>query len=167
MTRLVAGLALAVLAVIGGVVFLWPTQRTGTEPINYGRDACAHCRMRISQPGFAGELRDRSGVLTKYDDIGCLLRAMLAMHREVPEAWVEDHDSGDLIPLLSATLVHAGGVETPMGYGIVAFRDGSTAKAFAESRHGEMTTLEDVLRNPTHLVPVQRMGGEKPVNEVS
>ena len=64
MKSLVAGLGIALLAVVGSVVFLWPSQRTGFEPINYGRDACAHCRMHISQPGFAAELRDRNGVLT-------------------------------------------------------------------------------------------------------
>ena len=47
MKRLAVTLGIAVLAVVGGVVFLWPTHGVGSEPINYGRDACAHCRRRL------------------------------------------------------------------------------------------------------------------------
>src|SRR5262249_23738561 len=127
MKALLTALAVGLVAV-GAVVFLWPVQRIGSEPINYGRDTCAHCRMHLSRPGFAGELRNRNGDLTKYDDIGCMLRAMLAMHQEIPEAWVEDHDSGNFIPLLAAKLVRAENVETPMGGGIVAFEHQSSAE---------------------------------------
>ena len=158
MKSLTVALSAALLAVVGGVVFLWPSQRTGTEPINYGRDACAHCRMHISQPGFAGELRDTGGVLTKYDDIGCLLRAMVALHREVPEAWVEDHDGGGFVPLLSASLVRSDRIETPMGYGIIAFKNEGAAQTFARARGGEVLALEDILRQPARIAPVQKAG---------
>lgn len=142
------GLGTALLAIVLGVVFLWPAPRSGPEPIAYGRDTCAHCRMHLSQPGFAGELRDRDGVLTKYDDIGCLLRAMTRKHEEVPEAWVEDHGGGGLIPLVGAHLVRSAGVATPMGGGIVAFREEAVARAFAAEHGGDVAPIEDVLREP-------------------
>ena len=149
---------IALLGVIGGVVFLWPSQHTGPEPITYGRDACAHCRMHLSQPGFAAELRDSSGALTKYDDIGCMLQAMVALHHEVPEVWVEDHDSGGFLPLLSARLVRSERIETPMGYGIVAFKDEDAARTFARAQGGEVLALEDILRQPARILPVRRAG---------
>ncbi len=158
MKSLVVAIGIALLGVVGGVVFLWPSQRTGAEPITYGRDACAHCRMHISQSGFAAELRDRNGVLTKYDDIGCMLRAMVALHHEVPEAWVEDHDGGGFVPLLSASLVRAERVETPMGYGIVAFKNADAAETFARAQGGEVLALDDILRAPGGVVPVRKMG---------
>jgi copper chaperone NosL len=158
MKTLIGALAAALLAVVGGVVFFWPSQRTGAEPINYGRDACAHCRMYISQPGFAGELRNTGGVLTKYDDIGCLLRAMVALHHEVPEAWVEDHDGGGFVPLLSASLVRSDRIETPMRYGIVAFKDEGAARTFARAQGGEVLALEDMLRQPARIAPVRKTG---------
>ena len=161
MKSLVVAIGIALLGVVGGVVFLWPSQRTGAEPITYGRDACAHCRMHISQPGFAAELRDSNGVLTKYDDIGCMLHAMVALHHEVPEVWVEDHDGGGFVPLLSASLVRAERLETPMGYGIVAFKDAGAAATFARAQGGEVLVLEDILREPTRVVPVRKMGAAK------
>lgn len=140
--------AMVLVAAIAAVVFLWPVQYGGPEPIDYERDACAHCRMRISQPGFAGELRDRNGTLTKYDDVGCLLHAMVALRREVPEAWVEDHAGGGFVPLLAVTLVHAKNLETPMGSGILAFADEAAAAAFAENGNGQVVALEELLRSP-------------------
>lgn len=148
MRALFASAGIALTATVAAVVFLWPVQRSGPEAIDYGRDACAHCRMRISQEGFGGELRDSRGALTKYDDIGCLLRAMVGMHREVPEAWVEDHAGDGFTPLLAATLVRIDAMETPMGSHVVAFADGAAAAAFAEKRGGQVVALEDLLRSP-------------------
>jgi len=144
---LAAGLVLGGLVV--AVVFLWPGPGTGPEPIRYGRDTCAGCRMRVTQPGFGGEMRDYDGTLTKYDDVGCLLRAILAAHREVPEAWVEDHAGGGFVPLLDAHLVHEERSSTPMGYGIVAFKEDSTARAYAAAHTGKVLAFEDVLHDPT------------------
>ncbi|MFN8544946.1 MAG: nitrous oxide reductase accessory protein NosL [Candidatus Binatia bacterium] len=148
MKRAVAGVTVAVALVVAAVVFLWPGPRTGSEVIAYGRDTCAYCRMHLSQPGWAGEMRDAEGQLTKYDDIGCLLQAMLKRHREIPEAWVEDHASGRLVPLLGAYLVRAPGATTPMGHGLVAFGDEESAHGFADAKGGEVVRLEDLLREP-------------------
>jgi len=140
----------ALLALVATIVF-WPVPRTGPVPISYGRDTCDHCRMHLSQPGFAGELRDTHGALTKYDDVGCLLRAMAAMHDEVPEAWVEDHESAELVPLLATTLVQLRPTDTPMGSGLVAFHTADAAVAFAHAHGAETITLEAILHQPGRL----------------
>jgi copper chaperone NosL len=144
-------LGIALLGIVAGIVFLWPAHGVGAEPIHYGRDVCAHCRMHISQPGFGGEMRDRTGVLTKYDDLGCLLHAMIALHEEIPEAWVEDHAGGGFIPLLTAHLVRTNAGDTPMGSGIVAFRDADAAAAYTRTHNGLAMQLEDTVRNPALL----------------
>jgi copper chaperone NosL len=149
MKALGGALAAAMLAV--AAVILWPAAGVGPEAIVHGRDACARCRMPISRPGFGGELRDRSGVLTKYDDVGCMLRAMLAMHADVPEAWVEDHRSFELVPLLGATLARGRTVETPMASGLVAFRDPADAAAFVRDDGGDLVPLEALLREPARI----------------
>jgi copper chaperone NosL len=142
---------LAVVTLVMAVVFLWPGPGRGPEPIQYGRDTCASCRMQMTRPGFAGEMRDPSGTLTKYDDIGCLLRAIVTAHHEVPEAWVEDHAGGGFVPLLDAHLVRAEGSSTPMGYGIVAFGDEAAARAYAAAHAGTALAFEDVLRDPAMI----------------
>jgi copper chaperone NosL len=145
--KLLASTAVAVAALTAGVVFLWPSGSSGPQPIVYGRDACASCRMHMSRPGFAGEIRARDGALTKYDDIGCLVRAILAGHREVPAAWVEDHATGTFVPLLSAHLVRAESAATPMGSGLVAFADADAARDHARAHGGRVMAFEDVLHD--------------------
>jgi copper chaperone NosL len=149
--RLGVGVGVALVSVVAGIVFLWPASTTGPEPIAYGRDTCASCRMHMSQPGFAGEMRDADGTLTKYDDVGCLIRAIVATHREVPEAWVEDHAGGGFVPLLSAKLARSEETSTPMGSGLVAFADESAARIYAEAHGARVMTFEDVLRDSTLL----------------
>jgi copper chaperone NosL len=151
---LATGIALA--AAVAGVVFLWPAARTGPAPIRYGRDSCAYCRMLISQPGFGGEMRDRGGTLTKYDDVSCLLAAIQRTHDAIPAAWVEDHASGELVPLLTASFVRVPAPATPMGHGVVAFREPAAAEAFARASGGETVSLETLLREP------QRLAGDRP-----
>ncbi len=151
MKSFMVGVAVVLLSVVAGVIFFWPSQRTGAEPINFGRDVCAHCRMHISQPGFAAELRDTDGVLTKYDDVGCMLQALAAMHRAIPEAWVEDHDGAGFVPLLTAHLVRTDAGGTPMGYGIVAFATEAAATAYARAYNGQVASLEDILKDPGRL----------------
>jgi copper chaperone NosL len=164
--RFLAAAATLVGAVVAGIVFLWPAPPTGPEPIAYGRDTCAACRMHVSRPGFAGEMRDRDGKLTKYDDVGCLVRAILAAHRDVPHAWVEDHEGGGFVPLLSAHLVRAHAADTPMGSGLVAFADEATAQAFAAAHAATVMRFEDVLRDTPLLARLtarpRAHGGEKP-----
>lgn len=155
--RLFAGLGVAVGAVVLAVLFLWPGPTQGPEPIAYGRDVCAQCRMHMSRVGFAGEMRDREGRLTKYDDIGCLLRAMAAEHREVHEVWVEDHDSGAWISLLMAHFVRSLRADTPMGHGIVAFETEPAASAFAAREGGTLAQVEDLLRQPGSVATAGRI----------
>lgn len=149
--RLVALAAAVLAAVVGGVVFLWPAPASGPEPIAYGRDTCATCRMHLARSGFAAQMRDAAGALTRYDDVGCLVRAILAAHREVPAAWVEDHAGGGFVPLLAAHLVHADGTQTPMGSGLVAFADEAVARAHARDHRGRVMAFEDVLHDSTLL----------------
>jgi NosL len=148
--KFLAAVLATTVAFVAGVVFLWPAP-AGPEPVDYGRDACASCRMHMSRPGFAGELRDHDGALTKYDDVGCLVRAILAGHREVPEAWVEDHAGGAFVPLLAAHLVRAEPETTPMGSGLVAFADAGAAREFAVAHGARVTTFEDVLHDAALL----------------
>lgn len=143
----VSGLLMAVL--VGGLVFLpgGPDAGAGPEPMQYDRDTCARCRMRISQPGQGGELRDPEGKLTKYDDVGCLLVALWSEHREVTSAWVEDHGGGGFVPLTAAWFVLGEASESPMGFGVTAFQEEGAARAHALQHGGTVGRLEDVLRD--------------------
>ena len=138
---------LAALAAIPASLLLLgsSTAATGPEPVRYGREACDRCRMHFAARGFAAERRDPKGVLHKYDDIGCMLVA--ASHGASGEAWVEDHDGVEFVPLLQAALVAGDGLGTPMNYGVVAFRDPARARAFAAAHGARVVALEELLHD--------------------
>lgn len=143
---------LVLLALAGALalsIVFFPSARAsaGPEPIAHGKVACARCRMHVGEPGFAGQMRDASGELTTYDDLGCLLIAMWKKRREVPGVWVEAHESGRLVPLVGATLVVDSSVRTPMGYGIIAFEDAGAADIFTKTKGGEIRPLEVILKD--------------------
>jgi copper chaperone NosL len=143
--RLLA-LLCALAAVPAMAMFLSPRAReSGPEAIRYDRDTCAHCRMHFAARGFAAERRDERGTLQKYDDIGCMLVA--ASRGPSGEAWVEDHSGNGFVPLFQATLVAGMDLATPMGYGVIAFRDARSAEQFARAHAARVVTLEDLLHD--------------------
>lgn len=42
------------------------------EPIRYGKDECADCKMTITDQRFGGEIVTKKGKVYKFDDAGCL-----------------------------------------------------------------------------------------------
>jgi copper chaperone NosL len=44
----------------------------GFEPITYGKDACAHCKMTIVDNRYAAGLVTPKGKTYKFDDLSCL-----------------------------------------------------------------------------------------------
>lgn len=157
--------ALALIVAVAAIVF-WPSRQSGPTPLKFGRDTCARCRMQLSHPGFGGELRDEKGQLAVYDDVGCLLQGMWALHTEV-EAWVEDHDSGRFVPITKAVFVRGSQVATPMNYGVLAFSDEAGARRFAAAQGGEVVTLEQLLKDKERFggTPVASKSGQRPFTD--
>ncbi len=109
-----AGLAAAALLAACG-----PAQ--GPEPIAWDREPCAHCRMLISDPAFAAQLRADDGSVESFDDPGCLLAGMgerrpreIWFHHLREERWIP----GDRVAFLPVP-------QTPMGYGLGAVDAGT------------------------------------------
>ena len=149
----------AVLAVPAGVLIFGGKsagKQSGPEPIDYEHETCARCHMRFATPGFAGERRGRDGRVAKFDDVGCLLQAVASAHEETTDVWVEDHGGGGWIPLASATFVRGKRLQTPMGSGIVAFKDPAAAERLARGAIAQVTPLEDLLRDRSLLQPEAR-----------
>ena len=149
-------LVLAAVAAVPAAVLLFGGSTTitvGPEEIRYGVEACARCHMHFATRGFAGERRGRDGRLTKFDDLACLLQAIASAHEETTEAWVEDHDGGGWVPLASAVFVRGGVIHTPMGSGLVAFKDRAAAERLARAALARITPLEELLRDRSLLEP--------------
>jgi copper chaperone NosL len=99
-------------------------------------DACAHCRMAVSDPRFAAQLAAPGEEPRFFDDLGCL-RDWLARKPPLPRgavAFVADHRTRQWVRASRAVFTHQPGLETPMSshllaHGNAASRDADPAAA--------------------------------------
>lgn len=101
--------------------------------ITFGEEACALCRMQISDRTFAAEIVDSDGRVIKFDDIGCSFRFEADGRLQAPAAarFVTGYESKEWLRAEQAWFVRSAGMKTPMTSGIVAFRDRERAADFA------------------------------------
>lgn len=99
----------------------------GPQPIRYGEDIGAHCRMTISDARFGGQLVTTTGKALSFDAIECLSN-YIAENREAYDAahsvWVTPFDApGTLIPAQEAFFLQSPAIGSPMGGGLAAYVD--------------------------------------------
>lgn len=114
---------------------------TGPPELHLGRDECAECGMLINEDRCSAalvvEAPPSSGRRRHllYDDIGCLLDAELSRDAEftIIERYVRDHAERTWHRAESAAYVIAppDRLPTPMGSGMVAFKQRAAAEAAA------------------------------------
>jgi copper chaperone NosL len=107
--------------------------REGPQPIVYDREACAHCRMLISDPSFAAQLVTEEGEVRSFDDPGCLLAHLAEKTPDVRALWFHHVREERWIPGDRVAFERV--VKTPMGYGLGAVDAGpATALDLDEAR---------------------------------
>lgn len=94
----------------------------GPRAIVYDADACAECRMQISDRRFGAEIVMRTGKVVEFDAVECLLDyERRAGKAGIQSVWVTDfRRPATLIPAERARFVQVSGGNSPMGRGILA-----------------------------------------------
>lgn len=134
--RTVRAGALLVAIAAAGAAAACRTGADGPPRIDVDRTACAHCGMLISEPVYAAAYQARGAEARVFDDIKCLLEAAGGEpDRTSLRFWFHDARDGAWIAGDQAVFVAAPSLRTPMGGGLVAFRDPAGAKE-AAARHG-------------------------------
>ena len=105
---------------------------------------CAFCRMAISQKQFAAEIIDNSGSAQKFDDIGCMLRYRNRQTGAPPATFVADYRSREWLNAGSAFFIRSDRLKTPMGGGLVAFRDAQDAESAAREFDSPVLRLSEL-----------------------
>jgi len=139
-----------------------PTDPLAPPAIAYGEDVCAECGMIVSEARFAAAIvvEAEPGVTEArvFDDIGEMLRHQARQPGLVVRRWyVHDYVSLDWLDATTATFVRAGGIETPMAFGVVAFRDPARARALADEAHGEVLTFDGLRTGEQSALSTVRM----------
>lgn len=108
---------------------------------------CEYCRMIIGDFHYTAEIIEKRKV-HKFDDIGCMLAYAQVnnLSHEKASFWVADFDTTIWIEAEEANFVIYPEIHTPMGYGIIAFKDPIKAKEFAGTTRGRVLQFESVSK---------------------
>ncbi len=87
------------------------------EPV-WGKQACAHCAMILSDRRFGAQLVTDSGDRLFFDDVGCMVLAIDERGLGTPRAWVHDAEAGRWLEARSTRYV--AGAPSPMDFGFEA-----------------------------------------------
>jgi copper chaperone NosL len=109
--------------------------------IVYGEDVCAECGMIISDPRFAAAYVTSVGDARLFDDIGDMLVYDQRMGETVHAYWVHDLHTEAWARAETATFVTQSNLNTPMGWGIIAFATAEDARRYVQASGGTMATL--------------------------
>ena len=130
---------------------------SGPPEIVVDRSACSHCGMLISEPLYAAAYRAERAEARVFDDIGCLRNAARAESGPLT-FWFHDAEDRAWIDGTAAVFVTSPEIRTPMGGGLIAYRDRSAAERAAGARHGRVIhsvtdMLSDAGRQPVTDLP--------------
>lgn len=103
----------------------------GPAPLDTRHEACAQCRMIVSDARFAAQVVAPGEEPRFFDDLGCL-RDWLARAgppRAGAVAYVADHRTRGFVRAATATYTRVPALETPMGSHVVAHADAASRDA--------------------------------------
>ena len=139
--------------IVSVIVGLWwllacqSGQKADQPPtIRYGEDPCDECFMLINEKRFAAAYVTEQGEVRRFDDIGCMIVHMKKHADKVKKFWVVDYNSQRWLDAQRAYFVKSTQLETPMGYGVVAFQDSAMAQQFADKLKGEVWRFTQVKK---------------------
>lgn len=136
-----AALAAAALAATGCL-------QGGPIPIEWGIDACHHCKMALIQKGFAAQRINAKGKAYKFDAIECLLDDLRARPAGAGEAfYVSDLSRPEsmLLPASEAIYLKGGSIRSPMGGALAGFTLPDSAQVFQNRLGGTVKTWSEFL----------------------
>ena len=132
-------LVLAGLVFAGGIVsavFRAQALPRGPEPIAWDQETCAHCKMAISERGFASQLQLPDGQVHSFDDPGCLFEYWRKKGSPGPHAiYFHHHQEDRWLRMGQVAFVKV--TPTPMGFGLGAVDRGAPGSiSFEEAAKG-------------------------------
>lgn len=128
------------------------SRATGPVPIGPD-DACASCRMLISERRYAAEMLDGNGTIYKFDDIACMMRFARAHGGNSPSVrfYVTDYATGrDWMDARQASFARLrNNSSSPMASGLAAFRNANDAARSMGARPTRLLSFSDLWTNST------------------
>lgn len=117
------------------------------ETLDVGREACAYCRMTVSQASFASQLLAPGELPKFFDDLGCLSH-FLTGAPEVPAGaviYVTDHRTRKWVRADAAVFARVPMLATPMSSHLVAHASKDSRDADPSAATGSPVAAGDVV----------------------
>ena len=119
----------------------------GPPEIVVDQTVCSRCGMLISEPLYAAAYKTEGQAPRVFDDIGCLRAAARGENAPIL-TWFHDGEDRAWIPGAGTVFVTSTGFHTPMGGGIIAFRDAAAAQRSALEHQGQVIpSLVELLKS--------------------
>jgi copper chaperone NosL len=119
------------------------------EPLQYGKDACHHCKMTLMDNKFGAEVVSTKGKAFKFDDANCLFNFIHSGQldtADIAHCLITDFGSpGTLIDARTALYVRSEQIKSPMASNIAAFHDKVNLDTMNASWRGEVLNWDDLL----------------------
>lgn len=119
----------------------------GPAPLDTRNEACARCRMVVSDARFAAQVVAPREEARFFDDVGCL-RAWLNERGGLPPgavAWVADHRTRAWVRAGAATYTNVPALETPMSSHVVAHADASSRDLDPQAAGGTPVAAAEIV----------------------
>ena len=142
--------AVPLIALSAALLAACESNATRPPEIVVDRTACSHCRMFVSEPIYAAAYRTDNAEPRVFDDIACLVaslrRESLSADSSGLRVWLQDGNGGGWIESGAPVLVSSAIFRTPMGGGVVAYRDAAAAAQAVSTYQGQVVgTLSDLM----------------------
>lgn len=131
------------------VLLLQSCSNNEPEAIVFNRDNCSHCKMTITDPRFATELKTTKGRVYKFDDIICMT-AYMREHSDVTYTglWVCSFDGNNqLIDAKKAFYIQDESFNSPMRGNTAAFTSKEAAGSIASKLQVAVTIWDSVSKS--------------------
>lgn len=119
------------------------------DPILFGVQECAHCRMTITERPFAAQLMTDKGRTHSFDAIECMMRftnSNFESDQQVRLYRVADQQSPhDLFDATTATYVVSESIPSPMGGNLSAYKSHDAAAMRLGADQGDILTWKELV----------------------
>lgn len=137
--------------IIVGLVLTLGVQACGSggpQPINYGADQCAHCRMTVSDARFGCQLVTTKGRAYHFDDVQCMVafvKAGTVAAEDVSKYYLPDYsNTNKLLPAEELFLLKSESLKSPMRGDVAAFTNKEDLEKVSDIHGGEELTWDNL-----------------------
>jgi copper chaperone NosL len=146
----VSGHIVASMAAVSLCLFMFACS-VEPEPLQYGKDACHHCKMTLMDNKFGAEIVTKKGKIFKFDDTNCLIdfiKSGQIPDKDIAQCLITDFSSpGVLIEAKTAFYVKSEQIKSPMASNIAAFQNRTNLDSHNDSWKGQQLSWSDLNTN--------------------